>query len=159
VFFAKNPPGAVFAQLMIILALAVYGTFHRFGMTRVITNTRRLSSLDYVAGVSSVYRRAKANLLVLEIISRSYRTRWCKITSAPAHQTNSELKEKWMELSYGNTQLQSWCKDAADLLSRIEASSEKLSDSDLLSLIAELESTDRSLNNIFVITTSKGTGR
>jgi hypothetical protein len=64
-----------------------------------------------------------------------------------------------MELSYGNTQLQSWCKDAADLLSRIEASSEKLSDSDLLSLIAELESTDRSLNNIFVITTSKGTGR
>jgi hypothetical protein len=158
VFFAKNPPGAVFAQLMLILALGVFGTFHRFGMTRLILNKRRLSSLDYITGLSNVYRRARANLLALEILTRSYRTRWCKITGAPPHQTNSELKEKWEELSHGNAQLQAWCKEAANLLLRIETASEKLSDSDLLELTKELESTDKALTDIFVIATRKGAG-
>jgi hypothetical protein len=158
VFLAKNPPGAVFAQLVLILALGVFGTFHRFGMTRLVSSKRRLSSLDYISGLSSVYRRASANLLALEIISRSYRTRWCKITGAPANQSNSDLKEKWEELSYGNAQLQAWCNTAANLLARVETASEKLSESDLLLLSTELESTDKALNDIFVITTRKGAG-
>jgi hypothetical protein len=158
VFLAKNPPGAVFAQLALIFALAVFGTFHRFGMPRLILNKRRLSSLDYIGGLSSVYRRARANLLALEIITRSYRTRWCKITGAPSHQTNAELKEKWEESSHGNAQLQAWSQEASSLLERIETSSENLNDGELLGLSGELENLDKSLNDIFVLTTRKGAG-
>jgi hypothetical protein len=158
VFLAKNPPGAVFAQLVLIFALAVFGTLHRFGMIRLILNKRRLSSLDYITGLSSVYRRARANLLALEIITRSYRIRWCKVTGAPSHQTNTELREKWEELSQGNARLQIWCQEAASLLSQIETASEKISDSELFGLSGELEKLDKRLNDILVITTRKGAG-
>jgi hypothetical protein len=161
VFLAKNPPGAVFAQLVLMLVLAVAGTFTRFGMTRVIVDNRRLSSLDFVAGLSSVYRRAKANPLALEIIARSYRLRWCNNTAVPTQQTLSELKSRWEESARGNPELLKWCQESAGLLLRIETASDaqRISDDELLNLTGELEAADRNLDNIVLVTNRKGAGK
>lgn len=157
VFLAKSPSGLVFGQTLLILALALFGSFHRFGKTRELKITRRLSSADFIEGLSNVYRRARANLLAAEIISRSYRTSWCKITNTSSHDTEAELKEKWVQQNAGNEQMNNWSQTAGDLLEKVSSaqSDRRLSDSELLSLANGLESSDQKLKDIFAVTTGK----
>lgn len=157
IFLAKSPSGFVFGQTLLILALALFGSFHRFGKTRELKITRRLSSADFIEGLSNVYRRARANLLAAEIISRSYRTNWCKITNTSSHDTEAELKEKWVQQNAGNEQMNNWSQTAGDLLEKVSSaqSDRRLSDSELLSLANGLESSDQKLKDIFAVTTGK----
>ena len=158
VFFAKNPPGFTFAQLLLMLLLALYGSFHRFGKTRQIAVFRKLSSTEFIDGLSNVYQRAKANILALEIIGRAYRMRWCKTTGASLQDTTEELREKWLLLSRNNEAMQAWSQSALALLTKMETATatNKLNDAELLNIAQGLESEDDRLNEIFTGSTRKG---
>jgi hypothetical protein len=141
VFLAQKASGLVFAQLGLILLLAIFGASNKFGPEIVLKSERNLSALDFITGLSNLYRRAKANLLVIEILSRSYRKHWCKATGTSASERAEELESKWLLSFSDNQTMKQWSKESAELLNRIEklGSEDKLSDEEMLSFSAALE--------------------
>jgi hypothetical protein len=91
VFLAKRTPGLVFMQLMIILLAAVVSSAQRFGRTAQLIGHRKISNLEYINGLASTYRRAKANATVLEILSQSFRTKFCKAAGVSPHESNDKI--------------------------------------------------------------------
>jgi hypothetical protein len=99
VFLAKRTPGLVFMQLIIILLAAVVGSAQRFGRTTQLTGHRKISNLEYINGLASTYRRAKANATVLDILSQSFRTKFCKIAGVSPHESNDKIISQLLSAS------------------------------------------------------------
>lgn len=131
--------------------LAVINSFCRFGKTKDNIIIRKLASTEFVNGLASVYQRAKANQLALEIISRNYRTKWCKATSTSAHETLKEQRERWSLEFATNPQMKQWTDGAGALLEKCEQAehTSHLNDGDFLNLARELEGADAQLEALF----------
>lgn len=94
-FFLKEPPGLVFSQLLLILAVATAGTAQRFGAARVLKPQREISPLQFVDGLANAYERAKANLAALEIIAQDFKTKLCKQLGLSPHSAADEIAHTW----------------------------------------------------------------
>ncbi|HEY9758591.1 MAG TPA: DUF4350 domain-containing protein [Oculatellaceae cyanobacterium] len=161
VFLEKNAPGWCFNQLLLIFLLAVINSFCRFGKTKDNIIIRKLASTEFVSGLASVYQRAKANQLALEIIARSYRTKWCKTTSTSAHETLKELRERWSHEFATDPRMKQWTDGAGALLVQCEQAehTSHLNDSDFLNLARELEGADAQLGAIYTSERAAGKGK
>ena len=86
-------------QLMIILLAAVISSGQRFGRTAQLLGLRQISNLEYINGLASTYRRAKANATVLEILSQSLRTKVCKNAGLSPHEPNDKIISQLLSAS------------------------------------------------------------
>jgi len=95
IFLARGAAGLVFAQLALILLLAVISAAQRFGLTSRINDKRSISNLDFINGLANAYRRARANGAVLEIIGQSFRNKLCKALSVSPRDTTDKIIDSW----------------------------------------------------------------
>lgn len=95
VVLGRNATGAVFVQLMLLLAVAVYSASKRFGEPKTPPDLRKISNLEFINGLSNAYRRAKANGAILEITGQALRNRLCKLLSISPHEPTEKIIEAW----------------------------------------------------------------
>ncbi|RTL46022.1 MAG: DUF4350 domain-containing protein [Candidatus Melainabacteria bacterium] len=95
VVLGRSPWGAVFLQLVLMLAVAVYSCSKRFGATATLNDARKISNLEFITGLSNAYRRAKANGAIYEITGHTLRNRLCKLLSVSPHEQTSKVIEAW----------------------------------------------------------------
>jgi len=93
-FLARRTPGLVFYQLILILAIAVWSQSRHFGRLRKADTPRKISSLEYINGLSNTYRRARANIAVLEIIFQNFKIRFCKNNGISPGESDEEIIEQ-----------------------------------------------------------------
>jgi hypothetical protein len=93
-FLARRTPGLVFCQLLLILALTVWSQSRHFGRLRKADTSRKISSLEYIKGLSNTYRRARANVAVLEIIFQNFKIRLCKNSGISPSETDEQIVEQ-----------------------------------------------------------------
>jgi hypothetical protein len=98
-FLGKRAAGLVFFQVLLILLLAAYGASFRFG--RLISTERlgSVSTLDFIDGLASTYKRAKANALACRILFNASKQNWCKLTGTSVQDSDEALVEKWIALA------------------------------------------------------------
>ncbi len=102
VVLGKSPWGAVFLQALLILGVAVYGSFKRFGATAVVKDSRKISNLEFITGLSNAYRRAKANGAIYEITGHTLRNRICKLLSVSPHEQTDKIIDAWKSFAEAN---------------------------------------------------------
>ncbi|MBI4532526.1 MAG: DUF4350 domain-containing protein, partial [Candidatus Melainabacteria bacterium] len=78
IYLAKGPVGLVLMQLLIVFLLAITSSFQRFGSIKTLTQHRKISNLEFINGLASTYRRAKANGLVAEVLAHNCHLKLCK---------------------------------------------------------------------------------
>jgi hypothetical protein len=93
-FLARRTPGLVFWQVILILALFIWSQSRRFGRLRKADIPRKISSLEYINGLSNTYRRAKANIAVLEIIFQNFKIRLCKNNGINPGESDEQIIEQ-----------------------------------------------------------------
>ncbi len=95
VVLGRSPWGAVFLQVMLLLAVGVYSASKRFGATSVAIDLRKISNLEFINGLSNAYRRAKANSPIYEITGQALRNRLSKFLSISPHEPTVKIIEAW----------------------------------------------------------------
>jgi len=93
-FLVRRTPGLVFCQLILILALLVWSQSRHFGRLRKADTPRKISSLEYIKGLSNTYRRARANIAVLEIIFQDFKIRLCKNNGISPGESDESIVEQ-----------------------------------------------------------------
>lgn len=134
-FLLRGPAGLIFWQLILILAVAVLSTTQRFGAMRHLAISRKISSLEYIFGLSNAFRRAKANTAVLEILGQSFRNRLCKVLGISPHESSDILISSWRNSKHADF------ADMATLIEQYESalSRKNLSDMELRSLVGSCD--------------------
>lgn len=95
-FLLHGATGLVFLQMLLVFLIAVFAS-KRFGAPKNVRVLRKISSLEFINGLSSAYRRAHANTAVLEIIGQSFRNRLCKALGISPHETNQAIMAAWTQ--------------------------------------------------------------
>lgn len=96
----KGPVGFVVGQLLLILLIALIGSFQRFGAPETVSRQRKPSNLEYLEGLKNTYRRAEANKLVADVIGRNFRLKLAKAVGVPASESNAKIAQVGAE-NYG----------------------------------------------------------
>jgi hypothetical protein len=90
-YLLAQPPGFVFCQLMLLLAVAVISCHQRFGQIQTYLQKRTLSNLQFIQGFANTYQRAGGGLAALEIIIQDFRVWLCRQLNVSPHAADSEL--------------------------------------------------------------------
>jgi len=157
VVLSRSPWGAVFLQAMLILAVGIYSSSKRFGATTVLSDSRKISNLEFINGLSNAYRRAKAHGAIYEITGHALRNRLCKLLSVSPHEQTSKILEAWKSFAEANPAQIARIADAvpqflADFDSALEQ--KNLSDLQFKSMIRSCDKITEQLNDQFVNNTS-----
>ncbi len=149
VYLARRTPGLVFLQLLIILAVAVANSAQRFGRTTDLDQKRKISNLEYINGLASAYRRAKANGTVLNILSQSFRTKFCKSAGVSPHDTNEKIVAQLLATS-NREDLQQSINRLGQTFNQIDLalSGKTLPDAQLVTLISNCDKLADQLPNL-----------
>lgn len=141
VFLARGAMGFVFAQLVLILLVAVLSASQRFGLTTRIDDKRSISNLDFINGLANAYRRAKANSAVLEIIGQSFRNKLCKALSVSPRDSTERIIASWNMEKEAQKNSFSEIEDLPGFLREYEAALKQntVSDSQLRHLISSCD--------------------
>lgn len=95
-FLLHGATGLVFLQMLLVFLIAVFAS-KRFGAAKNVRVVRKISSLEFINGLSSAYRRAHANTAVLEIIGQSFRNKLCKALGISPHETREAIMAAWTQ--------------------------------------------------------------
>lgn len=118
-YIAKTPVGAVAAQIVLILIIAVVSESQRFGAARGIEPRRKISNLEFINGLSNAYRRAKANTAVLEILFHSFKNKLSRALAVSPHEPADRLNEAWQQSKFQSTHnLESLLKQYDEFMTR-----------------------------------------
>jgi len=98
-FLGKRTSGLVLSQVLLILALAVYGASFRFGRLISISDRRSVSALDFIDGLAGTYKRARANALASKILVSASKQNWCKMTGTSVQDSDEVLVDRWAALA------------------------------------------------------------
>jgi Domain of unknown function (DUF4350) len=90
-FLLGQPPGYVFCQLMLILAIAVVSQHQRFGQVQLHLQKRKSSNLQFIEGFANTYQRAGGGLAALEIIVQDFRVWLCRQLNVSPHAADADL--------------------------------------------------------------------
>ncbi len=132
IFLARQPVGLVIIQLLVIAAVAVAASAWRFGAVCPVEPQRRISNLEFVTGMASTYRRAKANKLTWEILSHAFISRLAKILGVPPASTPATFSKAWATTSASSGQeLEAFLTRSRGVLAY-----RRLDDAELISLVA-----------------------
>lgn len=94
-FLSRGPFGYVGVQLLLIIFIALVSSIQRFGKAKSLSDSRRISNLEFIDGLSNAYKRAKANASVLEILFHSFRVEVSKMLGISAHENDQVLINAW----------------------------------------------------------------
>jgi hypothetical protein len=90
-FLLAEPPGYVFCQLMLILAIAVASQHQRFGQVQLNVEKRKSSNLQFIEGFANTYQRVGGGLAALEIIVQDFRVWLCRQLNVSPHAADADL--------------------------------------------------------------------
>lgn len=153
VVLSRGPLGAVFLQVMLILAVAVYSCSKRFGATAVVNNARKISNLEFITGLSNAYRRAHANGAIYEITGHTLRNRICKLLSTSPHEQTSKIIEAWKAYSEANPHITpATASLVLEFLTDFDAANEQknIPDQQFKTLILNCDKITEHLNHQFI---------
>ncbi len=153
VVLGRSPWGAVFLQVMLLLAVGVYSASKRFGATSVALDLRKISNLEFINGLSNAYRRAKANSAIYEITGQALRNRLSKFLSISPHEPTVKIIEAWNLRLESNPAKYAQLRDTVpkflhDFDQAIEQ--KNISDSQFKALILSCDKITEQLNDQFV---------
>ena len=157
VVLSRSPWGAVFLQAMLILGVGIYSCSKRFGATAVVNDTRKISNLEFINGLSNAYRRAKANGAIYEITGQTLRNRLCKLLSISPHEQTSKIVESWNSFAEANPIESAGIKDVVPkFLSEFDLALEQknVPDAQFKSMIVSCDKITAQLNDQSVKNTS-----
>lgn len=130
VYLAKTPAGPLFLQGLLLLILAVAGSWQRFGSTVTIKSARKISNLEFIHGLANTYRRAGATDLALDILNHSLVSALCKALSIAPQQGPEKLAHAWSQATGRSaSQLSDFLASSASALEK-----RTLTDEELMSL-------------------------
>jgi hypothetical protein len=90
-FLLGEPPGYVFCQLMLLLAIAVASQHQRFGQVQTYAQRRKVSNLQFIDGFANTYQRVGGGLAALEIIVQDFRVWLCRQLNISPHAADADL--------------------------------------------------------------------
>lgn len=94
-YLSRGPFGFVSLQLILMILIALLSSMQRFGKARSLSDSRRISNLEFIDGLSNAYKRAKANASVLEILFHAFRVDLSKILGISSHEVDEVLVNAW----------------------------------------------------------------
>jgi hypothetical protein len=159
VVLGRSPWGAVFLQVMLLLAVGVYSSSKRFGATSVAIDLRKISNLEFINGLSNAYRRAKANSAIYEITGQTLRNRLCKMLSISPHEPTSKIVEAWnLRLESNPAKFANLQETVPKFLQDFDQALEQkvISDSQFKAMILSCDKITEQLNDQFVTPHIKG---
>ena len=144
-FLARRTPGLVFCQIILLLALAIWSASRRFGKLKKAQTPRKISNLEYINGLSNTYRRAKANIAVLEIIFQNLKINLCKVNGISPNETTEEIVSQLKSSSRATSQSEN--DRIAQLFDTVtnHMQSKNLSDKQLKEIIVECDAISQSM--------------
>jgi Domain of unknown function (DUF4350) len=160
VVMSRGPWGAVFLQALLILAVGVYSCSKRFGATALISDSRKISNLEFITGLSNAYRRAHANGAIYEITGHRLRNRICKLLSISPHEQTDKIVDAWKAYSEANPQIAVGIIGMVpEFLTDFDTANEEknISDQRFKTLILNCDKITEHLNNQFVDNTTLST--
>jgi hypothetical protein len=95
IYLGRSPAGPLFAQALLILLIASVGGFQRFGGVRNVNQARKISTSEFINGLSNTFRRAHAADLVVAVLSHSLKAKLCKALGVSPHEEASKLVAAW----------------------------------------------------------------
>lgn len=144
-FLARRAPGLVFAQILLLLTLAVWSGSRRFGRLKKANTPRKISNLEYINGMSNTYRRAKANIAVLEIIFQNFKTSLCKNSGINPNESDEKITAQLQSSTILRNERQT--ERVARLFSTVAThiESKQLTDKQLKEIVVECDSLNRAM--------------
>lgn len=86
-YFAETPVPAIFAQVVLLVAVVLFTRSRRFARALPAREPNRLSKLEYVAAMAELQRRTRAYDLALENIYSEFRRTTARLVGADNFQT------------------------------------------------------------------------
>lgn len=110
----RGPLGLLALQLIIILSIAMLSLNQRFGLPLRVSRGRKISNLEFIDGLASTYRRARARDTVWAMLFSPFKARLCKTLGVSPHQSNAEIAAGYAESIGGSAQSCVGFLDASD---------------------------------------------
>lgn len=145
-YLAQLPPGHMAMQLGLIFFVAVFSAAQRFGRTKQLVTTRKISNLDYIQALSSTYLKAGANFAVWQIICHSFRTKLCRSLSISGNESEAKIIERWRAFAH-TTESENHADVLGKLLSMKEGE-KTLSDKRLTELVCACDKITQQVREI-----------
>ncbi|HEY9679502.1 MAG TPA: DUF4350 domain-containing protein [Drouetiella sp.] len=149
VVLASSPWGAVLAQVFLILAVAICSASQRFGALKQVNESRKISNLEFITGLSNAYLRAKANNAIFEITALNLRNKICKMLSISPHEDTAKIAEAWTQWAESNPTRMVGLKDIVPkFLNDFDQAlrHENVNDAQFKSMIADCDKISESMN-------------
>jgi len=152
-FLARGPLGLIFLQLLILLLVATASACQRFGAPQAADPQRTISNIEFINGLASTYRRARARDLIWEMLSHAFRTKLSRSLAVSPHEPDQKLIEAWsLATGAGSKELESLLATSAEKLE-----GRHISDEELLELVAACDKISESLRDLFATDKAKPT--
>lgn len=152
VFLARSPVGFVILQLLIILAVSFVSLNRRFGAPKPLPAKRRISNLEFIDGLSSALRRARARDTAWSMIFSPFKARLCKALGVSPAESPEALAQQWAESSrQSGIQCQSFLRNSQSALEK-----GAMTEDELLKLVADCDALQEGSKELFVVSRVRG---
>jgi hypothetical protein len=128
-FVLRSPVGFVILQLLFIALIAFISLNQRFGKALNVPVSRKISNLEFIEGLASTYRRARARDTAWAMMFHPLKAKLCKTLGVAPDASMTELAVAWSEQSGKNeSECRQFLEKAQSALERNSLSDEELNE-------------------------------
>lgn len=96
-FVFRSPVGFVILQMFLVALIAFLSLNQRFGSPLMVASLRKISNLEFIDGLASAIRRAKARDTAWFMLFHPLKARMCKMYGVAPHEPLEKLASAWSE--------------------------------------------------------------